>query len=108
ESVDAGTWSGNWAWSLPLIVLTVLIHVLGLQFINDGVVRILSGAMARRRFIPMFTAVMGVTALLSTILHGIEVTIWAVAYRNLGALPDDKAAMLYSLSAMTSYGHANL
>ena len=108
ESVDAGTWSGNWAWSLPLIVLTVLIHVLGLQFINDGVVRILSGAMARRRFIPMFTAVMGVTALLATILHGIEVTIWAVAYRNLGALPDDKAAMLYSLSAMTSYGHANL
>jgi hypothetical protein len=108
ESVDAGNWSGNWVWSLPLIVLTVLIHVLDLQFINDGVVRVLSGAMARRRFIPMFTAVMGVTALLATILHGIEVTIWALVYRNLGALPDDKAAMLYSLSAMTSYGHANL
>jgi hypothetical protein len=58
ESVDAGNWSGNWAWSLPLIALTVLIHVLDLQFINDGVVRVLSGAMARRRFIPMFTAVM--------------------------------------------------
>jgi hypothetical protein len=108
ESVDAGNWSGNWAWSLPLIVLTVLIHVLGLQFINDGVVQILSGAMARRRFIPMFAAVMGVTALLATILHGIEVTIWALVYRRPGALPDDKAAMLYSLSAMTSYGHANL
>jgi hypothetical protein len=108
ESVDAGSWSGNWAWSLPLIVLTVLIHVLGLQFINDRVVRILSGAMARRRFMPMFTVVMGVTALLATILHGIEVTIWALVYRHLGALPEDKAAMLYSLSAMTSYGHANL
>jgi hypothetical protein len=108
ESVDAGNWSGNWAWSLPLIVLTVLIHVLGLQFINDRVVRVLSGAMARRRFIPLFAAVMGVTALLATILHGIEVTIWALVYRHLGALPDDKAAMLYSLSAMTSYGHANL
>jgi hypothetical protein len=35
-------------------------------------------------------------------------TIWALVYRHLGALPDDKAAMLYSLSAMTSYGHANL
>src|ERR1700736_2155991 len=108
ESVDAGNWSGNWAWSLPLIVLTVLVHVLGLQFINDRVVRVLSGAMARRRFIPLFAAVMGVTALLATILHGIEVTIWALVYRDLGALPDDKAAMLYSLSAMTSYGHANL
>jgi hypothetical protein len=108
ESVDAGNWSGNWAWSLPLIVLTVVIHVLGLQFINDGVVQILSGAMARRRFIPMFAAVMGVTALLAAILHRIEVTIWALVYRRPGALPDDKAAMLYSLSAMTSYGHANL
>ena len=108
ESIDAGNWRGSWAWSLPLIVLTVLIHVLGLQFINDRVVRVLSGAMARRRFIPLFAAVMGVTALLATILHGVEVTIWALVYRHLGALPDDKAAMLYSLSAMTSYGHANL
>jgi hypothetical protein len=31
-----------------------------------------------------------------------------VAYRLLGALPDHKSAMLYSLSAITSYGHANL
>ena len=85
ESVDAGSWSGNWAWSLPLIVLTVLIHVLGLQFINDRVVRILSGAMARRRFMPMFTVVMGVTALLATVLHGIEAATWATAYRLLGA-----------------------
>jgi hypothetical protein len=69
KSIDAGTWSGDWAWSPPLIVLTLLIHVFGLQFINDGVVRVLSGAVARRRFIPMFAAVMGVTALLATILH---------------------------------------
>src|SRR5260370_41249393 len=82
ESIDAGNWRGSWAWSLPLIVLTVLIHVLGLQFINDRVVRVLSGAMARRRFIPLFAAVMGVTALLATILHGVEVTIWALVYRH--------------------------
>jgi hypothetical protein len=52
---------------------------LGLQFINDRVVRVLSGATARRRFIPMFAAVMRVTALLATMLHGIEVTIWALS-----------------------------
>ena len=34
--------------------------------------------------------------------------IWALAYRLLGALPDGKTAMLYSLSAITSYGHANI
>jgi hypothetical protein len=50
----------------------------------------------------------GVTALLATVLHGIEAATRAVAYRFLGALPDTKSAMLYSLSAMTSYGHANL
>jgi hypothetical protein len=27
KSADPGTWSGDWAWSLPLIVLNVLIHV---------------------------------------------------------------------------------
>ena len=34
--------------------------------------------------------------------------IWASAYRLLGALPDYKLAMLYSLNALTSYGHENL
>jgi hypothetical protein len=46
--------------------------------------------------------------LLATILHGTEVALWAGAYRFLGALPDNRSAMLYSLGAMTSYGHANL
>ena len=41
-------------------------------------------------------------------LHALEAATWAVAYRLLGALPDNKVAMLYSLSAMTSYGHAEL
>jgi MFS superfamily sulfate permease-like transporter len=104
---DAGAWSGNWAWSLPLIVLNVVIHVIGLGLINESVVRVLSGAMERRRFLAA-VVVMGVTALLATVLHGIEAATWAAAYRLLGALPDTKAAMLYSLSAMTSYGHANL
>ncbi len=108
KPVDMGDWTFNWVWSLPLIVLSVLIHVLGLQFVNDGVVRVLSRVVERRRFMPVFAVVMGITALLATVLHGIEVTIWATAYRHLGALPDYKSAMLYSLSAMTSYGHANL
>jgi hypothetical protein len=51
---------------------------------------------------------MGTVALLATLLHGLEGTLWAVAYRLLGALPDGRSAMLYSLSAMTTYGHANL
>ena len=51
---------------------------------------------------------MGATTLCATILHGEEAAIWAIAYRLLSALPDQRSAILYSLSAMTSYGHANL
>jgi len=103
-----GAWNANWAWSLPLIVLNVVVHVLGLGFINERVVRTLSGVMAHRHFTLMFVVAMSVTVLLATLLHGIEAIVWAVAYRVLGALPDNRSAMLYSLSALTSYGHANI
>ena len=81
NAVDAGEWSANWAWSLPLIVLNVVIHVIGLGLINESVVRVLSGAMERRRFMAKFAVVMGVAALLATVLHGIEAATWAIAYR---------------------------
>ncbi|MGD0117783.1 MAG: hypothetical protein ABSD30_06945 [Candidatus Binatus sp.] len=103
-----GTWIGDWAWSLPLIVLTVVIHVCGLALIGGKFVSVLEKSVGRSRFIPKFAIVIGGTVLLATLLHGIEGAIWAAAYRFLGALPDARSAMLYSLSAMTSYGHANL
>jgi hypothetical protein len=105
---DVGAWNANWAWSLPLIVLNVVIHVIGLGLINESVVRVLSAVTEHRRFMPTFVVGMGVAALLATVLHGIEAATWAIAYRLLGAVPDTKSAMLYSLSAITSYGHANL
>jgi|SRR5271155_2390346 len=104
----AGNWIGDWAWSLPLIVLTVVIHVCGLALIAERMVGVLSVSQGGRNFTLRFAAVMGATALLATVLHGIEGAIWAVAYRILTALPDNRSAMLYSLSAMTTFGHANL
>jgi hypothetical protein len=103
-----GTWVGDWAWGLPLIVLTVVVHVCGLALIAEKMVGALSVSESGRNFTPRFAAVMGATALLATLLHGVEGAIWAVAYRILNALPDDRSAMLYSLSAMTTFGHANL
>jgi hypothetical protein len=55
-----------------------------------------------------FVVVMGMTTLLATLLHAFEAGIWATAYRQLGALSNSKTAMLYSLSALTTYGHAEL
>jgi hypothetical protein len=105
---DVLTWNGNWAWSLPLIVLSVIFHVIGLGFINAKVLEVHDLVRDRRHRLFAFALVMGVTTLMATILHAIEATIWAGAYRLLGALPDTKLAMLYSLSAMTSYGHADI
>jgi hypothetical protein len=101
-------WVGDWAWSLPLILLTVVIHVFGLALIGERVVDVLSVSEGGRNLRSRFAAVMGATALVATLLHGFEGVIWAVAYRFLSALPDNRSAMLYSLSAMTTFGHANL
>jgi len=101
-------WGADWAWGLPLIVLTVVIHVIGLGLINQRVDRVSGGTIVCRHPTSAFVLVMGVTTLLATMMHGIEAGIWAVAYRLLDAMRDNKSAMLYSLNAMTSYGHEDL
>jgi hypothetical protein len=105
---DALSWDGNWAWALPLIVLTLLLHVVGLALINVRMVRLTRRIRTGRRFFPIFVAVMGITALLATLLLAFEASLWAAAYRSLGALPDGRTAILYSLNAMTAYGHTDL
>jgi hypothetical protein len=101
-------WTRDWIWGLPLIVLTVIIHVLGLGFLSQKAIIIYRSLMKRRHTVGGFVAVMGATTLLATILHGIEAGIWALAYCFIGARPDFKTAMLYSLGAITTYGHENL
>jgi MFS superfamily sulfate permease-like transporter len=105
---DAANWSANWAWSLPLIVLSVILHVLGLGFINVKVIQVLTIAKDERYYFYAFAVVMGLTTILATLLLGVEAGIWAAAYRALGALPDNRTALLYSLSAITTYGHADI
>jgi hypothetical protein len=103
--VNIATWHADWVWGLPLIVLNVMIHVLCLGTINARIV-----ARASQRVNPVGVTALFVAgaALMATILHAIEGTVWAVTYLGLGALPDLRTAMLYSLSAITSYGHAQI
>lgn len=107
-AVVPANWSADWAWGLPLIVLTVLIHVSGLGLIAQRAVHGAGRMMERRHPRVAFVVVVGATTLLATCLHGLEAGIWALAYQFLGALPDFRTSMLYSLNAMTSYGHTNL
>jgi hypothetical protein len=103
-----GDWSNNWAWSLPLIVLTVVAHAFGLALIREQVVVPLTERLGRHRTSFVLAAIVAPTVLLLAVLHGIEAGAWAAAYVALGARPDFASAMLYSLSAMTTYGHAEI
>jgi len=98
----------DWAWGVPLIVLTVVIHVVGLGFVSQRAVHAYNRMIKHRHPTAVLVAVMGVTTLLATCLHGIEAAIWAAAYVLLGALPDSRTSLVYSLNAITSYGHTNL
>jgi hypothetical protein len=101
-------WSANWAWGLPLIVFTVILHAYSLGLLNSEVnARLIPTGRPRGPMsIPSF--LIGGSALSLTLLHGVEGVIWAAAYRLLGASTDNKSAMLYSLNALTSYGHEEL
>lgn len=105
-SFDASSsWGADWLWGLPLIVLTVVIHVMGLEMARHWCARASSYAVLRRHRRAIFMAIVGSMTLFATVLHGIEAYLWSWAYRLLGALPDRREAMLYSLNAITSYGH---
>ena len=108
SSIIPPNWAGNWIWGLPLIVLTVVIHVLGLGLIKQQAFFISNQVLRRRHQTALSLVIVGATTLLATALHAMEAVLWAGAYRLLSALPDYKSAVLYSLNAMTSYGHTNL
>src|SRR5215469_9612140 len=97
------TWAMDWAWGVPLIVLTVILHASGLGLINKRLRQIRAGE--NRRFIPSANpiVVMGGAALWATLLHGFECILWASAFRFLAALPDNQTAMLYSLRAIVRF-----
>jgi hypothetical protein len=98
-------WTSDWLWSLPISVLTVVIHVLGLFGIKQLFDRFLLQAM-RRSFTLVALLLIAATTVCVTVLHGVEGTIWATAFRMLHAIPDQKSAVLYSLNAMTTFGHS--
>jgi hypothetical protein len=101
-------WSANWAWGLPLIILTVIFHAYCLGRLNARITARLNDADRLGRTLPAPSLLVGLTALALTLLHAVEGAAWAGAYRLLGASADNKSAMLYSLNALTSYGHEQL
>jgi len=101
-------WYADWVMGVPLILLTVTMHVFGLSAITNRKLILTYDKFIERRPYASFVVIMGITTLLATVLHGIEAAVWAEAYCVSGALSDYKSAMLYSMSSMTTYGHESL
>lgn len=101
-------WKADWVWGLPLIAGTVVIHAFALAFADERVSFVLNRNAKNRLPRRISALIMGTMGLFAAILHGFEATLWAAAYLLLGAIPDKKSAMLYSLNAMTSYGHTKV
>jgi hypothetical protein len=95
-------WGVDWAWGVPLIVFTVMFHVVGLNFIRRRADRRIDYLRKHQSVSVAFIT------LCLTVLHSIEALCWAVLFRFLGAIPDHPTAVLYSLNALTAFGHTNL
>ena len=101
-------WTSDWLWGCPLIVVTVTLHTLGLAYTSQKAILIDNKMEQYGRPRVGFAFAISAMTLLATVLHGMEAAIWAIAYLALGALSKAPSAMLYSLSAMTTYGHHGL
>jgi hypothetical protein len=102
------TWETNWGWALPLIVVTITVHVVGLGLVNAWIARKVHTIRSRRTFRVMFVSIMGGTSFIATALLAFEAGLWAAVYRGLNAMPTIRTAILYSLNAFTAYGHTTL
>ncbi|MGO9390283.1 hypothetical protein [Rhodoblastus sp.] len=99
-------WVADWIWGLPLLILTVVFHVSVFVMMVRTLRKAHAGKTNHRR--RHFIANIAVIALGAAALHSFEASLWATLYIWVGALPDEVTAMLYSLSAITSYGHAGV
>jgi hypothetical protein len=102
------SWYADWLWGLPLIVLTVLFHAIGLLLILEKLERLRKDFLEHYGYHVGFVMIVGGSALWAVLLHGAESVIWAAAYLYTDALPDYHDAAVYSLGALTTYGHVDM
>jgi hypothetical protein len=97
-------WGYDWAWGIPMLLGSLAFHVSGLVAL-EGVLRWFERRRKRPRSITYFLVLMLFTANTALLLHVLEVGAWAYVYLRVGAVDDLSTALLFSLNAMTSYGH---
>jgi hypothetical protein len=95
----------DWSWGLPLLVLTVVAHVSAIFWTAKLLGTYRRTAASKASHFVIFVAF---AALASAVYLAIEAAAWAVLYLWLGALAAWAPAMLYSVEAITSFGHADV
>ena len=99
-------WTSDWIWSLPLIVFTMILHVLVLGLVFRLISREYAGTRTVGQGAWIRASILVIAFILvAIVLHALEAACCGAAYLLLGALPDARAAILYSLNAMTTFGH---
>jgi hypothetical protein len=101
-------WSYNWAWGMTLIVLTVIGHSLALFAARHRIVVALARCYSDESFSLAFGLTIGAVVLYVTALVAVEAALWAGVYVLIGAVSNVSRGMLYSLEAMTTFGHADV
>ena len=104
---EPGSWADDWTLGLTMTVVTVIVHVLGLGIVGrffDYMMTLFDHRLRRSLF--RLVLIGAPTVALVFCLHALESVLWAISYVSIGALPTFHQAVLYSLGAMSTYGHA--
>jgi hypothetical protein len=105
-------WPSDWVWSLPLIALTLTIHVaavMGIAVLAIRVGVVIESRTSRKASSTLLAiALIGAIGGTLAVLHGLEAAIWAAVYFLLGAIDTPANAMLYSLDSITTRGESGL
>ncbi|HMO27868.1 hypothetical protein [Enterovirga sp.] len=96
-------WTNDWLLGLPLLVSTTVIHVTAFMIVTKTLIPEIKPS---ARKMVTFNVSVAILALFAAVLHGVEAFLWALLYVYVGALSNLSDATLYSLGAITSYGHA--
>lgn len=100
-------WTRDWLLGGPMMLATVTFHIAGLCALEWGLRWYNRDRMGDRSF-GHFLFLMAIAADVALTLHVIEGFAWAALYLWLGAVPNFGSAILYSMNALTSYGHERL
>lgn len=100
-------WVSNWTWGIPMLLASIVFHVCGLVGLT-GLLQWFDRYRKEPSSLIYFLVMILVMANALLLLHVLEVVVWAYLYMKLDSVEDFHAALLFSLNAITAYGHTQI